>query len=104
MYLFTNGTLWEHFEIKTLQKTNRLGKLWGKEFKWNVNMPKNFYERRGSFENITLIAMTAEEMLYNQLPKDWKSLVKTSQIVADTYEVKILFHLPFVFQKYPKHA
>ena len=88
LYTLINGALWEHFELKTMQKTNRLGRLYGKEFKWKENMPQNFYERRGNFENVTLIAMTTKEMSYVTLLKDWKSPVNKSQVVSDSYEVK----------------
>ena len=87
LYVFTNGTLLEHFEIKGFKKTNRLGRLYGKKFMWHYNIPKNFFERRGNFENVTLIAMTAEEMAYNKLPKDWKSLANISNILPNSFEV-----------------
>ena len=95
LYVFTNGTLLEHFEIKGLKKTNKLGRLYGKKFMWHYNIPRNFFERRGNFENITLIAMTAEEMAYNKFPKDWKSLVNISSLVPDAYEVinYYIYHL-----------
>ena len=50
-------------------------------------MPKNFYKRRGNFENIVLIAMTGEDMSFNELPNNWKSVANISKIVPNSYEV-----------------
>ena len=39
--------------------------------------------------------MTAPEMSYNQLPKNWKSIANISDIVPNSYEVKKC-HFDFV--------
>ena len=87
LYVLTNDTLWEFFKLRTLQKSNRLGSLHDNDFKWNRRFSDNFYERRGNFENLTLITMVDEEMSYNKLPKNWKSFVNYSSVVPHSFEV-----------------
>ena len=87
LYVLTNDTLWEFFKLRTLQKSNRLGSLHDNDFKWNRRFSDNFYERRGNFENLILITMVDEEMSYNILPKNWKSLVNSSSVVPHSFEV-----------------
>ena len=41
LYLLTNDTLFEHFELKSVQKSNELGKVHSTEFQWNKNMAQN---------------------------------------------------------------
>ena len=88
LYVLSNGTLWEHFKFNTLQRSNSLGKSYDREFKWNRNMSTYLLKRRGNFENLTLIGMTAPEMSYNQLPKNWKSIANIFDIVPNSYEVE----------------
>ena len=87
LYVLTNDTLWEFFKLRTLHKSNQLGSLHDNDFKWNRRFSDNFYERRGNFENLTLITMVDEEMSYNILPKNWKSLVNSSSVVPHSFEV-----------------
>ena len=87
LYTLTNGTLFEHFELMTIQRSNTLGIIVENNFIWNENISNDFYERRGNFENLTLIAMTDEEKSYNQLPKNWKSLANVSNILPKSFEV-----------------
>ena len=88
LYELENGALWEHFEFKSIRKSRELAKLYGNELKWAPNVPKNFFERRGNFENITLLAMTEAELSYNELPKDLKEVANVSELIPNTYEVK----------------
>ena len=88
LYELENGALWEHFEFKSMRKSRELAKLYGNELKWAPNVPKNFFERRGNFENITLLAMTEAELSYNELPKDLKEVANVSELIPNTYEVK----------------
>ena len=61
----------------------------GKELKWLLpKVSRNLYERRGNFENITLLAMTEAELSYNELPKDLASIANISKIIPNTFEVK----------------
>ena len=88
LYELYNGTLWEHYEFKSIQKSKELGKTQGDEMKWLPRVLRNFYKRRGNFEKITLFAMTEAEMSYNELPKDLARVANVSKLILDTYEVR----------------
>ena len=88
LYVLDNGTLWEHFKFKSLIKSRELAKINGNELKWASNIPKNFFERRGNLENMTLIAMTEAEKMYNELPNNLEEAANVSKIVPNSYEVK----------------
>ena len=90
LYILDNDTLWEQFEFKSFKKINQLATLNERGLKWRDNMAKNFFERRGDFENFTLIGVTHPKMGYNILPKDLSKIAKNSTIVPNTYEVFIL--------------
>ena len=60
----------------------------GNELKWAFNIPKNFFERRGNLENMTLTAMTEAEKMYNELPNNLEEAANVSEIVPNSYEVK----------------
>ena len=89
LYLLRNGTLFEHYEFKSIRKMSPLGNITNNIFKWNENIQKNFYDRRGNFENITLITVTEAYSMYNQLPKNLENIANVSKIVPNTYEVRI---------------
>ena len=90
LYFLANKTLLEHYELKSMTKTNILGTLNGKEFEWNREYPEDFFERRANFEGITLLGMTDVEMNLNQLPKGFENIVKRSIKVPNTYEVRLI--------------
>ena len=46
-----------------------------------------FLERRGNFDNITLIGMTDTWENFIVLPKEWRKIAKISTIIKDTHEV-----------------
>ena len=61
----------------------------GKELKWLLpKVSRNLYDRRGNFENITLLAMTEAELSYNELPNDLASIANISKIIPNTFEVR----------------
>ena len=91
LYILDNDTLWEQFEFKSFRKINQLATLNENGLKWRDNMAKNFFERRGDFENFTLIGVTHPNMGYNILPKDLSKIAKNSTIVPNTYEVSRKF-------------
>ena len=84
-----NETLWEHFEFKTIKRSVKLATFNGKEMKWLSDVSTNLYERRGDFENITLLAMTEAELAYIELPKNLASIANISKVIPDTYEVRL---------------
>ena len=88
LYELDNGTLWEHYKFKSIQKSTKLATLQGNYLKWLENIPKNLYERRGNLENITLFAMTEYETSYNILPSNLKEVANVSEEVSNSYEVK----------------
>ena len=90
LYLLANETLLEQYKLKSMTKTNILGTLNGKEFKWNREYPEDFFERRANFEGITLLGMTDVELNFNQLPKGFEKIVKESRKVPSTYEVILI--------------
>ena len=94
LYVLKNGVLSENFAIKKMKNSYTLGKFIGKKFKWNKHMPRNFYERRGNFENISLIGMTDIESSFNILPKDWENDASISNVVPNTFEVLFNFITP----------
>ena len=65
-----------------------MAKINGNELKWASNVPKNFFQRRGNLENMTLIAMTETEKMYNELPNNLEEVATVSEIVPNSYEVK----------------
>ena len=75
-----------------MKNSYTLGKYVGKKFKWNKHMPRNFYERRGNFENLTLIGMTDTESSFNVLPKYWENNINISNVVPNSFEVLFYFH------------
>ena len=93
LYVLDNGTLWEHFKFKSLIRSRELAKINGNELKWVPNIPKDFFERRGNLENMTLIAMTEAEKQFNELPKNLNEAANVSKIVPNSYEVKKYFYL-----------
>ena len=87
LYFLENTTLWEQFGFKSFKKRNRLGSILQNKFIWDINKEKNLLERRGNFENLTLIGMTEPWATASVLPTDWKNTAKVSSAVKDTYEV-----------------
>ena len=90
LYSFENETLWENFEFKSIRKKNKLARIIKNKLYWNNQQKKNFFERRGNFENITLIGMTDAYNRFIKLPKGWQKVAKVSTVVKDTYEVRNL--------------
>ena len=88
LYFLENGKLCEQFEFKSLKKRNELGNIQDGELLWDINQKKNFLERRGNFENLTLIGMTKAWSNAIVLPKEWRKNADLSTIVKDTYEVR----------------
>ena len=84
LYFLKNGTLFEHFELKSLRKTNVLGEVNNNEFIWNENIKTNLFERRGNFENLTLIAVTEHDRTFTDFPPN---IANVSGIVPKTVEV-----------------
>ena len=60
----------------------------GEKFIWNQNIPQDFFERRGNFNNIALFGMTDAETTFNQLPTDFEKTANPSKEISETYEVK----------------
>ena len=54
---------------------------------WENQHDKNFLERRGNFDNITLIGMTDTWENFIVLPIEWRKIAKISTIIKDTHEV-----------------
>ena len=90
LYFLDNGTLLERYELKSIRKSNVLATIDNNELKWNSNKARNFFERRGNFENITLFAVTDAYSMYNQLPKNFKEIAPISNVVPNTYEVRVI--------------
>ena len=88
LYFLDNGKLWEQFKFKSLKKRNQLGSIQNGKLLWNINQKKNFLERRGNFENLTLIGMTEAWSNAIVLPKEWRKNAEVSTIIKDTYEVR----------------
>ena len=86
-YVLNNGSIWEQYEFKSLKKIEYLATIKKEEFQWNKNVTRSFFERRGNFENQTLIGITEAFGTTNIFPKEWKKLAKLSNIVPNTYEV-----------------
>ena len=59
----------------------------GDELLWNNFTTKNFLERRGNLNNVNLFVMMEVWRNDQFLPKDWKSISKTSNIIMNTYDV-----------------
>ena len=84
LYFLKNGLLFEHYEFKSLRKTNVLGKINDNEFIWNKNTKTHLFERRGNFENLTLIAVTEHDRTFTDFPPN---MANVSGIVPKTVEV-----------------
>ena len=50
-------------------------------------MARSFFERRGNFDNITLVAVTEAQAKINILPNNFEKVAPVSKIVPNTYEV-----------------
>ena len=90
LYFLDNGTLLERYELKSIRKSNVLATIDNNELKWNSNKARNFFERRGNFENITLFAVTDAYSMYKQLPSNFKEIAPISNVVPNTYEVRVI--------------
>ena len=90
LYFLDNGILSERYELKSIRKSNVLATIDSNELKWNSNKARNFFERRGNFENITLFAVTDAYALYNQLPENFKDIAPISNVIHNTYEVCVI--------------
>ena len=90
LYVLDNGIIWEQYKFKSIQKINALAALDGKELKWNKNVSKNFFERRGNLENLTLIGMTDVWDSKIILPNNLEQIAKVSTAIPNTYEVSTL--------------
>ena len=88
IYILDRDTLYEHYELKSLKVSNIVARKYGKVFKWNKNMHKNLYERRGNFRNITLIGVVDAYIQYNKLPIDLDEKANKSNILPNSYEVR----------------
>ena len=88
IYILDRDTLYEHYELKSLKFSNIVARKHGKVFKWNKNMHKNLYERRGNFRNITLIGVVDAYIQYNKLPFDLDEKANKSNILPNSYEVR----------------
>ena len=90
LYVLDNGIIWEQYKFKSIQKINALAALDGKELKWNKNVSKNFFERRGNLENLTLIGMTDVWDSKIILPNNLEQIAKVSTTIPNTYEVSTI--------------
>ena len=86
-YVLNNGSIWEQYKLKSLKKIEHLATIKKEEFQWNKNVTRSFFERRGNFENQTLIGITEAFGTTNIFEKEWKKLSSLSNIVPNTYEV-----------------
>ena len=96
-YVLNNGSIWEQYEFKSLKKIEYLASIKKEEFQWNKNVTRSFFERRGNFENQTLIGITEAFGTSNIFPEEWKKLANLSNIVPNTYEVTNLFDFKLAF-------
>ena len=82
-----NDYIFEKYNYKTLFKNRILGKISNGQFVWENDVERGFYERRGNFENLTLFAMTSDDMsnMIYHIPVG----TKISNVVSDTYEVNV---------------
>ena len=92
LYFLENTTLWEQYRFKSFEKRNSLGSFLHNKFIWDVSKKTNILERRGNFENLTLIGMTDAWATSTFLPKEWEKMAKVSTIVKDAYEVSTLLY------------
>ena len=84
-----NNVLWEQYGFKSLKKRNELGRVNGNVFQWNEDMPVNIWDRRGNFDNLTLIAVTESGLTCNFLPNNLEKSEDVSNIVSNSFEVTI---------------
>ena len=87
LYWLDAETLWEHYSFKSITKNVPLARLIKNEYEWNSNKSKNFFERRGNFENITLFGMSGMWTTYNNLPNTFIKEDHISKTIPNTYEV-----------------
>ena len=60
---------------------------------WNRNRSRNFFQRRGNFQGITLFGITELWTTYNYLTNLFKQEEHVSQTVPNTHEVRCIFRL-----------
>ena len=88
LYVLDDKMIWEGYQFKSFKQENALGIIQGKEFKWNNNMARNLFERRGNFGNLTLRGMTETYAYTNILPNEWRNKARISNDdIPNTYEV-----------------
>ena len=92
VYFLDEGSLWEHFQFRSIEKSNKLATLSKNGFQWNPNQSRNFYERRGNFQNITLFGVTEVWTTYNYLTNQFKKEDHVSQTILNTHEVKYVLN------------
>ena len=93
VYFLDEGSLWEYFHFRSIKSSNRLATLNKIEFQWNPNQSRDFFERRGNFQGITLFGITELWTTYNYLTNLFKQEEHVSQTVPNTHEVKCIFKL-----------
>ena len=88
IYFLYEGIMWEHFQFRSIKRSNRLASISKNGFQWNPNQSRNFYERRGNFQNITLFGVTEVWTTYNYLTNQFKKEELVSETMPNTHEVK----------------
>ena len=87
LYVLDNGTLYEHYELKSLRISNILGKKLDNKLIWAADMPKMFFDRRGNFHGQTLFSMVEFYPPDNKLKKQFNGMPNFSDTIPNTYEV-----------------
>ena len=100
VYFLDGESLWEHFYFRSIKSSNRLATLNKNEFQWNPNHSRDFFERRGNFQGITLFGITELWTTYNYMTNLYKQEEHVSQTVPNTHEVRCIFR--HIFKNNPK--
>lgn len=82
------GEVWEHFLIKGLKVSNRLGTFKTNGiFIINQDIEHDFFRRRGNFLGTELKVMAEKSSLKMEFIPDWKLIAKQTNEIADTLDV-----------------
>ena len=100
IYFVSGDEIYEKYKYKNLEVERTIASF-DKELKWKEGIDKNLFTRRGNFQNVTLFAMTGNEMNFVIYPKDLKTKMKNkSSEVPNSYEVAFLQYTQYTISNY----
>lgn len=88
IYFLKKNVISEQYQYKSLKKRRILAITQNSSnFVWRKGISKSILERRGNFENLTILGMQAEEQSNCKLPDNYEHFTEYSKVIPKAYEV-----------------